>query len=174
MKTVKRHRGPRGLATTLSRVTGALFRARGFAEAGVLTDWPDIVGRPLADVTCPLRLGRDGALEVRVSGAWALELAHLEPVLLERIAGYCGYRAVTRLRIVQGPLPSRPAPGRRRVHEIDADAAAALKAHLAGTRDADVRAALERLGRKVMATRSESTGAGKGFSKGGDGGRDGA
>ena len=62
----RRARGPRALAATMPKVTRALFRARGFAESGVLTDWPDIVGRPLADHTSPERLGRDGALEVRL------------------------------------------------------------------------------------------------------------
>ena len=147
----KRAGGPRSLAAALPKVTKPLFRARGFAEAGVLTDWPDIVGRPLADFTCPERLGRDGALQVRVSGGWALELEHLEPVVLERIASYCGYRAVTRLALLQGPLPSRPAgPGERAARALDSDEEAALRADLAGTDDPDLRAALDRLGRAVI------------------------
>ena len=148
----RRARGPRALAATMPKVTRALFRARGFAEAGVLTDWPDIVGRPLADHTSPERLGRDGALEVRVGGGWALELKHLEPMVLDRIATYFGYRAVTRLKLVQGPLPSRPPRRRRRrVRPLDANQAEALRARLAGTGDAALRAALERLGRAVVA-----------------------
>ncbi len=148
----RRARGPRALAATMPKVTRALFRARGFAEAGVLTDWPDIVGRPLADHTSPERLGRDGALEVRVGGGWALELKHLEPMVLDRIATYFGYRAVTRLKLVQGPLPPRPSRRRRRrVRPLDASEAEALRARLAGTGDAGLRAALERLGRAVVA-----------------------
>ena len=151
MTSSKRFGRPRGLAAIIPKVTRALFRSRGFVEAGVLTDWPDIVGRPLADFTCPERLGRDGALRVRVSGGWALELEHLEPVVLERIASYFGYRAVTRLALMQGPLPSRPAdPGERAARALDSGEEAALRADLAGTDDPDLRAALERLGRAVI------------------------
>ncbi len=151
MKRAKRGRGPRGLAAILPQVTKPLFSARGFAEAGVLTDWPDIVGRPLADHTCPERIGRDGALVVRVDGGgWALELRHLEPVLLERIASYFGYRAVTRLALVQGPLPPRPERRRRPPRALDAGEEAALGAWLADADDDNLRAALERLGRAVI------------------------
>ncbi len=147
----RRASGPRALAATVPKVTRALFRARGFAEAGVLTDWPDIVGRPLADHTSPERLGANGTLHVRVSGGFALELKHLEPLVLDRIATYFGYRAVTRLKLVQGPLPSRPSRRRRRVRALGADEAEALRAELADTDDAALRAALERLGRAVVA-----------------------
>ncbi|MFQ5958247.1 MAG: DUF721 domain-containing protein [Alphaproteobacteria bacterium] len=146
----KRAGGPRGLAATVPKVTKPLFRARGFAEAGVLTDWPDIVGRPLADYTCPERLARDGTLHLRVSGGWGLELKHLEPMLLERIAGYFGYRAVTRLALVQGPLPPRTARRRRRVRALDADEEAALRTRLAAADDPELRAALDRLGRALI------------------------
>jgi hypothetical protein len=67
MSSHRRAGGPRGLAAVLSKVTRPLFRARGFGASGLLTDWPDIVGRPLADFTLPERLGRDGVLAVRVA-----------------------------------------------------------------------------------------------------------
>ena len=153
MPRPKRPHGPRALAVALSRVVKPLYRARGFAESGVLNDWPDIVGRPLADHTCPERLGRDGTLEVRVDGGGlALELKHLEPVVLERIATYFGYRAVTRLALVQGPLPPRPAAPRRPVKTLAPATEAALRQDLEGAGDPALRAALERLGREVLGT----------------------
>ncbi len=148
MTKSKRARGPRGLAATVSKVTRPLFRDRGFGEA--LVDWPDIVGRPLADHSSPERLSRDGTLRVRVSGSWAVEIQHLEPVVLDRIATYFGYRAVTRLALVQGPLPQPPARRARRVRDLDDGEEADLQARLADTGDADLRGALERLGRVVI------------------------
>ncbi len=158
MRRPKRARGPRALAAVLPKVTKPLFGARGFVEAGVLTDWPDIVGRPLADHTCPERLGVDGVLVVRVeSGGGALELRHLEPVVLERIAGYFGYRAVTRLVLVQGPLPPRPDERRRhRPRGLDAGEEAALRARLVDAGDSDLRSALERLGRAVIGSTADA------------------
>ena len=151
MTRAKKSHGARALAVLLPKLTKPLYRARGFAEAGVLNDWPDIVGRPLADYTAPERLGPDGALEVRVGGAWALELQHLEPLVLDRIATYFGYRAVTRLVLTQGPLPPRPEPPRKPRPKVLSNAQAeALARDLAMTEDPKLRAALERLGREVL------------------------
>ena len=117
----------------------------------MLNDGPDIVGRPLADYTAPARLSADGVLEVRVSGGWALELQHLEPLVLDRIASYFGYRAVTRLALIQGPLPPPAKPRVKfRPKILSKSEAAALKRDLAQTEDANLRAALERLGREVL------------------------
>ena len=52
-------------------------------------------------------------LTVRVDGPLALELQHAAPQILERVNGFVGRRAITELRIVQGPLPKRdPRPKR--------------------------------------------------------------
>ncbi len=108
------------LAATLPRVTRKTLGRHGLAEGGLIADWTAIVGAMIAERSLPLRLAfaggerRDGTLHVRVSGALALELQHLEPQIVERINGYFGYRAVGRLRIHQGPVPferrARPAP----------------------------------------------------------------
>ncbi len=156
MTRSKRARGPRALAATVSTVTRALFRGRGFGAAFV--DWPDIVGRPLADHSRPERLSRNGTLRVRVSGSWAVELQHLEPVVLDRIATYFGYRAVTRLALVQGPLPAPPARRARRVRALDKVEEADLRARLTDTDDADLRVALESLGRAGIGTAAGAAG----------------
>lgn len=151
MPRSKKPHGARALAALLPKLTKPLFSARGFAEAGMLNDWPDIVGRPLADYTAPERLSPDGALEVRVGGGWAVELQHLEPLVLERIASYFGYRAVTRLVLIQGPLPPRAKPARKhRPKTLGKAEEEVLRQKLAETDDPKLRAALERLGREVL------------------------
>ena len=81
-------------------------------------------------------------------GALALELQHAEALILERINGHFGYRAVTRLRLIQRPMPERlrlpranPVP--------DAPADPLLTDRLAVIADDDLRAALARLGQAV-------------------------
>ena len=157
MARPKKPHGAIALAALLPKLTKRFYQARGFAEAGVLNDWPDIVGRPLADYTAPERLHPDGALEVRVGGAWALELQHLEPLVLDRIATYFGYRAVTRLKLVQGPLPPRRKKKARRPKVLNAAEAKALEACLATTDDPALRQALARLGRAVLGEDQEDT-----------------
>ncbi len=107
----------RALGAAVARITAPAFRRRGFAEAGILTDWPHIVGSQLATQTEPEKLsfarGKrvDGTLQIRVSGAWATELQHLAPQVIERVNSYFGYRAVDRLAILQAPLSQTAATG---------------------------------------------------------------
>ncbi len=159
----RRHaRGPRAIAATLPRIAAPALRRRGFAggEASVrvVTDWAEIVGPALARDSLPERLtfprGAEsgGTLRVRAAGPLALELQHLEPLVVERINGYFGYRAVAKLAFVQAPAihrPRRAAPAPP--PEPTGPAAAALAARLSGIEDGALREALGRLGRVVLA-----------------------
>ncbi len=154
----------RALGAAVARVTAPAFRRRGFAEAGILTDWPHIVGSQLASQTEPERLSFargtrvDGTLQVRVAGAWATELQHLAPQVIERVNSYFGYRAVDRLAILQAPLShaeAEPPPlgersGKRR-HEVDQPALAqpALDSGASNVENAELRRALISLGAAV-------------------------
>ena len=103
-------------------------RARGFATAALLADWPAIVGAELARFTMPDRVvwprhrdddgesvrhqGRreDGAvLILRVDGPRAIEVQHRSRQILERVNGHFGYRAVAEMRILQAPVARKPA-----------------------------------------------------------------
>ena len=100
---------PRGkvrLAQILPKITREAFRDRGFHQASVLTNWPDIVGSKLAARSCPEKISKGGVLTLRVEGPFALEFQHLEPHLLERIATHFGHKAITRISLRQGPMPS--------------------------------------------------------------------
>jgi len=127
-KKPRRKRGiPTAVGAYVPGVTRAAFEAHGFPSASILSDWPDIIGAEFADITCPERLvwprgaepcadeeggakrrtqhRRAGAtLVLRVDGPRSLEVQHIAPQLLERINIYFGYRAVSQLRIVQGPV----------------------------------------------------------------------
>ena len=104
-------------------------RARGFATAAMLADWPAIVGAELARFTMPDRVvwprhrdddgetvryqGRreEGAvLVLRVDGPRAIEVQHRSRQILERVNGHFGYRAVAEMRILQAPVVRKPAP----------------------------------------------------------------
>lgn len=161
--------GLRALAAALERVTRATFRRRGFAEAGVLSQWPAIVGAELAARSCPEKLafrpgeGKGGTLHVRVTSGFATELQHLEPLVLERINAYFGFPAVARLAMTQGPLPetahAHPAPARA----LDAAEEAAIAESVGGTADSGLATALRDLGRRVAAsTRAREEGDNRG------------
>lgn len=156
--------GPRSLAAAVERVIRPAVKRRGLAETTIITRWNEIVGDKLAAHSIPERLvpgrGRDGGgvLHMRVAGPWALEIQHLEPQLIDRINGFLGRGAVARLRLHQGPLPTRPArqaeadrKPRPRAGDEDKPEAdlAGIEAGLAGIEDGELRRALAALGRAV-------------------------
>lgn len=153
--------GTRAIAAVVPKVTAPLFRKRGFAEAGILNDWPAIVGPRLAAGCSPERLSfpvgkrAEGTLRLRVDGPLATELQHFEPQLLERINGYFGYRAVAQVKMVQGPLPPPERPADPPLRPLDGEEAAALQEAVSGVAGARLRSALEGLGRAIMGRRPE-------------------
>ena len=99
-----------GLPT--SKITRPLFGRRGFVHGALITDWPAIVGSAMSLHTMPLgikfpkgeRVG--GVLEIKVAAsAFSTQLQHLAPLVVERVNGYFGWRAVERLKLRHGPLP---------------------------------------------------------------------
>ena len=101
--------GPRPIGAVLPAVTRPAFRTGGALTARLLADWSDIVGASLAASTMPRGL-RAGTLTLGCAGPIALELQHLAPQLMARINGHLGQQAVQRLRFVQEPALTRPAP----------------------------------------------------------------
>ena len=89
----------------------AAVKERGFGEVQILTRWKDIVGPKLAAQCRPMHVqgGRgkqaERVLVVQVNPAFATDLQHQHPQILERIATFCGAKFVTKLQYVQTPMP---------------------------------------------------------------------
>ena len=141
----------RALGVASSRVARPIIaRQGGGVLAQLKTEWDAIVGPDWAAVTWPAALGRDGALKLRVIPAEALQIQHRSPLLLERINMFFGRPVATRLVLVQGPLPLPAAPRPALPRPLSAAEAEALDRRLATVADAELRAALARLGRAVI------------------------
>lgn len=150
------------IGARVAQLTREVFRKRGFAEGHILAHWPEIAGDMVSDYCAPERLifprqiregraPRGGAtLEIRVDGPIALEIKHLEPQIVERINSYYGYRAVTRLKLTQGPLPPRPRARRRSIRPLGADQRAELLQSLEPIAEPALKTALERLGERIL------------------------
>lgn len=146
----------RTVGAVLPQIAGAALGKQGLGEAQLIQHWAAIVGERFAKSSSPEKLSfprgarRDGTLKLRVAPGIALEIQHSEPVLLERINGFFGYRAVTRLVLQQTWQPRRdPAP---RLRPLRAGEAAELAHSVAPVGDDELRAALERLGAAILAT----------------------
>lgn len=117
----------------------------------IVAAWPECVGAGIAANAWPARLARDGSLQVATSSsAWAFELTHLTPSILERLQQRLGGAAPTGLRFAPGPLPEagpEPEEASKRtvpkVSEADKAAGARIAAAIENPelRDAVARAA---------------------------------
>jgi len=151
----------KSLGSAAAKVAGPVLGRRGFGEAQMILQWASVVGEGLASETQPVKLsfGRgervDGTLHLRVTSGVAPTIRHLEPLMVERVNAYFGYRAVGRLALRQGPIdrpPERkPPPDLPLLSPEEADN---LDQQLAGIAEPALRNALQRLGRRVLAERA--------------------
>lgn len=154
-----KRRGPglRAIAATVPGATRSLRQRRGLAHSALIQEWPTIIGELLARQCYPQRLvrgqaGGAGTLHLAVAGPLALELQHLAPQVIERVNSHFGFAAVARLSLHQvAPIAVRPTPTKPPPRAPDPQTEAALEAQLETVTDPDLRAALDRLGRAVLA-----------------------
>ena len=158
-----RRGGMRHVAPSAAKAARPALRKRGLATAGIITDWPEIVGPFLAQATAPEKLlpgrpvpegGREaGVLHLRVgSTALAPEIAHMSPQIIEKVNSYFGYRAVARLHILHAPVaalndPATETPRR----DAPEPAKEAIRIETAQIDDDALRHALQRLGESIAA-----------------------
>jgi hypothetical protein len=148
----ERRGGMRPIATEAMRLAAASLRNGGGTLARLKAAWPAVVGSEFAAATWPQKLGRDGALKLRVAAGIALDVQHRAPLLIERINLFLGRAGVDRLVLVQGPLPLPAAAPRAAVASaLPAGEEAALKDRLSAIVDPELHAALAGLGRLLLA-----------------------
>ncbi|MEI6739195.1 MAG: DUF721 domain-containing protein [Gemmatimonadaceae bacterium] len=97
--------GPKRTPAPVGDVLASILAKAGLtdrvAQAGVIPEWPRLVGGQIASVTEPTALQQDGTLVVQVTThAWMQELSLLEPELLRSLNRTADRPPVTRLRWV--------------------------------------------------------------------------
>ena len=152
-----RRPGLRVLAAATRPLTAVALRRRGFFEAVIVNRWRNIVGEEHSGWCVPDRIsyprGRQGAtLHLLVPGARATELQHLEPLILERVNTTFGYDAIARIAILQGPVPQVPVAQRRTERPLAPVEEHWLSDQTRQVRNSELKAALEALGRAVLAS----------------------
>ncbi len=152
---VRKRRSAAPLADLVGQCVNQAFSRQGFAAVDIVTHWDDIVGPELARRSEPMRLywprreepDSVGTLTVRVEGAYAIELQHLAPIVMERVNRYFGWRCVGRIAIRQGPVAPRAVPPR--VLEPEAAAVEEVARELGPFEDAALGRSIARLGALV-------------------------
>ena len=150
-----RRNGPTRLSVELPGLTRIAFRntlgGRGFAEAGLITEWAAVVGADIARMSRPLQLAfprgerKGGVLTVACGGAAALELQHLTPQILDRVNTHFGYGAVIEIRFKQAEAERRD-PRRPESRKPTETETAAVAASVSAMPEGPVKESLVRLG----------------------------
>lgn len=136
---------------------------RGFAETRLLIQWAEIAGAEIAAMTRPVSVsygagGMGATLILLADGAHAPQLQMQLPTIKDRVNACYGYNAISRIKLTQTAatgfaeepaafVPKDDAPIR------DAD----INAALSKIGDTELRAALDQLGRSVLARPKPST-----------------
>lgn len=108
----QRRKGLQPMGAMALKAAHPALRKQGFAMADLIVKWPHIIGERLAAICQPKRLvfprGQrlNGVLHCQALGAWALELQHQSPLVIERINSYFGYQAVIKISLSQGYFDS--------------------------------------------------------------------
>lgn len=153
----QRRPGLRAAGIAASRLTApVVVRRGGGALARLKAEWGAIAGAEFAAESWPEALGRDGVLRLTALPAWALELQHRSPLLIERINLFFGRAMVKRIALVQGRLPLPPVARRARPAPPAPQDAAALERQLAAVEDTDLREALNGLGHALLGAERRS------------------
>jgi hypothetical protein len=142
------------LSVLLSDVFSDAFSRQGFAARELVTRWAEIAGPEIAVYSEPLKIQwprpvegqaqEPATLVLRVEGPMALEIQHASDVILQRVNRFLGWSAVGRLALRQAPLSRRERPAASRAP--DPNAVAKVAETLSSVEDAELRAALARLG----------------------------
>lgn len=156
---------PRPLADFIDTCLGPALAAQGFAASDVIVAWPEIVGERLAAFTQPMKIEwkrkppnadpetrpDPATLVVRVESAFALEMQHLAPLVIERVNAHYGWRCIGKIVLKQGPV-RRTEPKRPAAVTVSPATRRKVEAAVEPIRETGLRAALERLGEAVIAS----------------------
>jgi len=142
--------GFRAVGVAVSKLAAPIVIKRG---GGILArlkaEWAAIVGPDWGEVTWPTALGRDGVLKLHAASGAALDLQHRAPLMIERINLFFGRSVITRLALVQGPLPLTPGLRGPLIRQLAPSEADAIDEKLSDVGDSELRAALAKLGRAI-------------------------
>ena len=158
----KRRNVPKTLASQVGKLVKPIFGELGFTDSAIINDWREIAGEYLANHCMPEKIqythgGKSkGTLHLRIeNGGIALQLQHLESVLIERINSYFGFSAVKWIRVTQGPLPKALKNDFSSPQPLSTIEEQSLFNCLNVVDDDELHQALERLGRAILSKTSK-------------------
>ncbi|MDB4875192.1 MAG: hypothetical protein JWM41_1638 [Gemmatimonadetes bacterium] len=98
-----RKKKPEAIGNIVASWLGDSGLAQRIEQAGIIPEWPQLVGPQIATVTQPQSITANGTLFVHVTtNAWMNELSLLEPELLRSLNAKAGRVPIRRIRWLLG------------------------------------------------------------------------
>jgi len=169
----------KSIADIAGSINNRTFARYGFAKSDIILHWSEIVGSVLARSSLPERLimpksnekeGRAGVLHIRVEGSFAPEMQHLEPLVIDRINSYYGFKAVERLIFHHGNVATKTLGQKYKPPILSDSQKNELDLMLKDVKDDQLRASLFKVGAELAAKpKTQKTKQAKRFTRRGQG-----
>ena len=154
--------GLRALGSLITQSTPSAINSRGYLQPEIIRLWEEIVTPKLAKEIVPQKLtfprGKrsGGTLRIQAPTPLATELQHEEPILLERINSFFGYKAVEKITIIHGnsvdSLPSHQLP---KIRPLTLETAQKIESMTSNIQHDELRKALTALGKTLKSREIE-------------------
>lgn len=155
------------VAQTVHPLAKQLLGEQGFLLVDLLSDWRNIVGATLAELTLPRRITfrkgerGNGSLELLAfNGAAAMEIQQRTPQIIEKINTYFGYAALSGLKIIQSSIPENFRSSKNPLENMKKNLVTAeeeiyITGIVKDVNNEDLRRRLECLGKAVLNSRKD-------------------
>ncbi|WP_279481504.1 DUF721 domain-containing protein [Aureimonas sp. SK2] len=154
-------RGVRPIGDLVSALVEPVVARKAGMSLDLLGAWPEIVGPRLEEGCRPEKLVwpkayndddmEPATLVIACEGAFALRLQHQVETIIARVNDFFGYRAVSKVRIVQRAVRIERPNRKPATAPLDAGHRRTIHEATARIESDKLRAALERLGESVLA-----------------------
>jgi hypothetical protein len=109
--------GPQKLVDVITVVTKPICEEHGFLNFKIIANWQQIVGNRIAQISYPISIKFsanqkvNGVLVVGVENpGFSLEIQANQNLILERIATYFGYKAISSIKLTVVPKKRKATP----------------------------------------------------------------
>ncbi len=155
------------VSENVPKLTGKVFSRKYISLGRVVSYWPEIIGREMAERACPVKINYrkpkkktarpEATLEIAASSADAAVMQYQTGVILERINQIFKDRWITSIRFVH--LPANRAGNKKELKRIslDHEKQAFLGSMLDEVSDPEIKERLGSLGAHVISKHLENT-----------------
>ncbi|QDZ00526.1 DUF721 domain-containing protein [Nitratireductor mangrovi] len=160
----RRGSNPVAVSDLATGILDPVLKKRAGMSVSLVQSWQELVGTRLARSTRPERIAwprrrheddpfEPATLVVACEGAMALHLQHETGEIIDRVNSFFGFAAIGRIRIVQKPVALDTGERRKPLRPLSEAEKQRVGGYVKDVGDEGLRAALERLGQSVVASR---------------------